>query len=156
MSSPFNSVHNLGQSVYQNILVPTDGSEPSQRAAKHAIDLADRYDATIHTLYVIEAATLTPDLDTAALYDELESIGRRATDDVVKDAERAGLDSVREEITRGHASSRIVEYIGDQEIDLVVMGTHGRTGLDRFLIGSVAEKVLRQSPVPVLSVPLET
>jgi nucleotide-binding universal stress UspA family protein len=142
--------------VYSNILVPTDGSDPSKRATAHAIDLADRYDATLHTLYVVEATALTPDVDTAALYDELESIGRRAIDDVIEEAERAGLAPVREEIASGNASSAIVDYVTDHDVDLVVMGTHGRTGLDRYLIGSVAEKVIRRSPVPVLTVPSES
>jgi nucleotide-binding universal stress UspA family protein len=139
--------------VYSDILVPTDGSEPSRNAARHAIDLADRYDATLHTLYVVEATALTPDLNTAALYEELEAIGRRAIDDVVEAAERAGVEPVREEVASGQASSAIVDYVADQDVDLVVLGSHGRSGLERYLIGSVAEKVIRRSPVPVLTVP---
>lgn len=139
--------------MYSNILVPTDGSEPSRKAATRAIDLADRYDATLHALYVVEATALTPDLNTAALYEELESIGRRAIDEVLEEAERVGVEPVREEIASGQASSAIVTYVEDHDVDLVVLGTHGRSGLERYLIGSVAEKVIRRSPVPVLTVP---
>jgi nucleotide-binding universal stress UspA family protein len=139
--------------MYDAILVPTDGSDPSERATERAVDLARRYDATIHALYVIEAEALAPDLNTAALYDELESMGQRAIDDVIESAEAAGVDTVESAIASGSPSRAILEYVDDNAIDLVVMGTHGRTGLDRYLIGSVAEKVVRTSPVPVLTVP---
>jgi nucleotide-binding universal stress UspA family protein len=139
--------------MYDAILVPTDGSAPSERATERAIDLANRYDAAIHTLYVIEAEALAPDLNTAALYDELESMGQRAIDDVIESAQAAGVDTVESAIASGSPSRAILEYVDDHDVDLVVMGTHGRTGLDRYLIGSVAEKVVRTCPVPVLTVP---
>jgi nucleotide-binding universal stress UspA family protein len=139
--------------MYDVILVPTDGSDPSERATERAVDLASRYDAAIHALYVIEAEALAPDLNTAALYDELESMGQRAIDDVIERAQAAGIETVESAIASGSPSRAILEYVDDYAVDLVVMGTHGRTGLDRYLIGSVAEKVVRTSPVPVLTVP---
>jgi nucleotide-binding universal stress UspA family protein len=140
--------------VYDAILVPTDGSDTAEAAVDHAIDLATRYDATLHTLYVVEE----PPTDEGAapdVLDALETTGKRAIQRAVDRARTADIGTVEGQVAEGPPHKAIVDYVAAEGIDLVVMGTHGRTGLDRMLIGSVAEKVVRTAPVPVLTVSLE-
>jgi nucleotide-binding universal stress UspA family protein len=141
--------------VYDTILVPTDGSEGADRAVEHALELAATYDATVHALFVVDTAALV-DLDEAAVDSDLvaESLGDRgqeAVERIADRAEAAGVD-VETAVERGRPVRAILDYVEAQDVDLVVMGTRGRSGLDRLLLGSVAEKVLRRSPVPVLTV----
>lgn len=141
--------------MYDSILVPTDGSDTAQVAVEHAIDHAKRYDAALHTLYVVEE----PPSDEAAspnVLEALESTGKRAIQDVTDAAEAADVGTVEGSVAEGSPYRAILEYVDRNDIDLVVMGTHGRTGLDRYLLGSVTEKVVRSSPVPVLTVGGET
>lgn len=125
--------------VYDVVLFPTDGSEHADRALVHAIDLADRHDATLDVLHV--AAEQTAELDGEAVV-----AAARA------DAEDAGLE-VNTAVLEGSPHAVIVEYVHDRGVDAVVMGTHGRRGLDRFILGSVTEQLLRTVDVPVLVVP---
>jgi len=137
--------------MYEHILHPTDGSEGSAAAASHAIDLAKRYGASLHVLYVVET-DMVPDADTFNIYTALEGAGETAVDEAVERAKEAGVESVRASIARGRPHRAIEQYVEDEDVDLVVMGTHGRTGIERYLLGSVAEKVVRTCPVPVLTV----
>ncbi|MFW6385169.1 MAG: universal stress protein, partial [Halodesulfurarchaeum sp.] len=110
--------------------------------------------ASIHGLYVIDTrdySTLPESNWIGLMEEELEAEGERALESVRRRAERADVD-VSTSLERGVPHKKIVEYVDDHDIDLVVMGTHGRTGLDRFLIGSVTEKVLRSADVPLLIV----
>lgn len=142
------------------VLVPTDGSDASMAAVDHAIDVAATYDATLHTLYVVDQRALAAYYDTGPmigdLIDNLTSVGENATEAV---RERASEREVAVETTvlQGIPPAAIDEYVEENEIDLVVMGTHGRTGVERYLLGSVTERVVRTSEVPVLTVrPAET
>ncbi|SNR31609.1 universal stress protein [Halorubrum vacuolatum] len=138
--------------MYNEILVPTDGSPASDAAIEHAVDLASRYDARIHALYVVDgAAYSTLEAGSEIVIEALQSEGEGATDRVRAMAEEAGVDC-ESTVTTGTAYRSITEYVAENEIDLVIMGTHGRTGLDRYLLGSVTERVVRTSPVPVLTV----
>ncbi|WP_148416319.1 universal stress protein [Haloferax sp. KTX1] len=141
--------------MYSEILVPTDGSKAAERAIDHALDLAKTYDARIHALYVVDTSIYTS-LDAGAdvVIDALEREGDAATRHVREAAEEAGID-VQAEVVTGTAYRSIREYIDDHDIDLVVMGTHGRTGLSHYLLGSVTERVVRTSPVPVLTIRLD-
>ncbi|MCO8268566.1 MULTISPECIES: universal stress protein [unclassified Haloferax] len=141
--------------MYSEILVPTDGSRAAERAIDHALDLAKTYDARIHALYVVDTSIYTS-LDAGAdvVIDALEREGDAATRHVLAAAEEAGIDAQAEVVT-GTAYRSIREYIDDHDIDLVVMGTHGRTGLSHYLLGSVTERVVRTSPVPVLTIRLD-
>lgn len=139
--------------MYDRILVPTDGSEGSMVAVDQAIELALTNDATLHTIYVIQA-NLGPDAGLAGAYQAFEEAGEAAIDAVIERAEAAGIGSVQGSIAHGTPHREIIDYVGDRDIDIVVMGTHGRTGLDRYLLGSVTEKVVRLAEVPVLTVPL--
>lgn len=140
--------------MYERVHVPTDGSEAVELAVEHAIDIAKTYGAELHVLYVVDTASLSAEVNTATLIEDLEAEGEKATQAVAEQAERAGVETVTE-VVNGIPHEAIVNYADDHAADLVVMGTHGRTGLDRYLIGSVTEKVVRTSDVPVLTVRLE-
>ncbi|MFB6074250.1 MAG: universal stress protein [Haloarculaceae archaeon] len=140
--------------MYDRILVPTDGSEGSAAAIDHAIDLAKANDAALYALYVIETAAISPDVDAGTVLSSLERTGQRAIEDVRERAEAAGLERIEGSVAQGVPHRAILAYARDNDVDLIVMGTHGRTGIERYLLGSVAEKVVRLSEVPVLTVRL--
>ncbi|VTT86050.1 Uncharacterized protein MJ0531 [Halorubrum sp. DM2] len=138
--------------MYSEILVPTDGSPASDAAIEHAIDLADRYDARLHALYVVDGGAYSSlEAGAEVVVDALESEGEEATRRVADAAADAGVDCVTT-VTSGTAYQSIHDYVDEHGIDVVVMGTHGRKGLDRYLLGSVTERVVRTSDVPVLTV----
>ena len=85
------------------------------------------------------------------MLETLRETGREAVRDVEVAGTQAGL-TVVTEVVEGNPHEEILEFVAEHDIDMVVMGTHGRTGLDRALMGSVAERVVRRSPVPVLTV----
>ncbi|MFW5964672.1 MAG: universal stress protein [Natronomonas sp.] len=138
--------------MYDRILFPTDGSDGAKAALDHAIDHALRYDAELHVLYVVEENLPVLEAGQAELLDALEAEGERAIDDARDRAKAEGVDSIRGTVAGGSPYRGIIEYIDDYDIDLVIMGTHGRRGIDRFLLGSVAEKVVRSADCPVLTV----
>ncbi|WP_058366701.1 universal stress protein [Haloparvum sedimenti] len=138
--------------MYDNILVPTDGSPASDAAIDHAIDLAKRYDARVHALYVVDgAAYSTLEAGAQVVVEALEKEGEEATERVAEAATDAGVETVTT-VTTGTAYRSISDYVAENDIDLIVMGTHGRRGLDRYLLGSVTERVVRTSDVPVMTV----
>lgn len=141
--------------MYDEILVPTDGSSAADRAVAHAIDLAEQYDARLHVLYVVDAnAYSTIEAGTDIVISALQDEGEGAVDSVARQASAADIDVVTE-ITTGTVHRTIRDYAENNGIDLIVMGTHGRRGLDRYLLGSVTERVVRTSDVPVLTVRME-
>lgn len=140
--------------LYDRIIVPTDGSASSQPAIEHAVELAAVHDATIHAVYVVNLASFSgvPSEGTwEGVSSALEQEGTEALDMVVDAGENRGVpvEPIRLE---GRPSQRIVEYADDHDADLIIMGTHGRGGLDRLLLGSVAERVVRAATVPVMTV----
>ncbi|WP_426964280.1 universal stress protein [Haloparvum alkalitolerans] len=138
--------------MYDNILVPTDGSPASDAAIDHAVDLAERYDARVHALYVVDgAAYSTLEAGAQVVVEALEKEGEEATDRVAEAAADAGVEAVST-VTTGTAYRSISDYVEENDIDLIVMGTHGRQGLDRYLLGSVTERVVRTADVPVMTV----
>ncbi|SDG06581.1 Nucleotide-binding universal stress protein, UspA family [Halorubrum xinjiangense] len=138
--------------MYSEILVPTDGSPASDAAIEHAIDLAEQYGARLHALYVVDGAAYSSlEAGAEVVVEALESEGAEATKRVADAAADAGVDCVTS-VTSGTAYRSIHDYVDEHGIDVVVMGTHGRKGLDRYLLGSVTERVVRTSDVPVLTV----
>jgi nucleotide-binding universal stress UspA family protein len=138
--------------MYDQILVPTDGSPAANAAIDHAIDLAKRYDARIHALYVVDgSAYSTLEAGSEIVLEALESEGEEATERVAEAAAEADVETVTS-VVNGTAYRTITEYVDDNAIDLIVMGTHGRQGIDRYLLGSVTERVVRTADVPVLTV----
>ena len=142
--------------MYETILFPTDGSDRSETALAHAVDLAKQYDATVHVQYVVESSpAFSADLDedtTEDIYGSLFDAGERTVADVADRARDMGLESVETTVDQGVPHETILEYATTADADLIVMATAGRTGTSRELIGSVAERVVRSSSVPVLTV----
>lgn len=139
--------------MYDEILLPTDGSAGMADVIDHATGLARIHDATIHAVYVVNTASLSDlPMETSweAVSDGLRDEGTVALDEAARllpddvDLERITLE--------GSPAREIVDYAAGTGTDLIVMGTHGRSGVDRLLLGSVAERVVRRSPVPVLTV----
>ncbi|QSG12561.1 Nucleotide-binding protein, UspA family [Halapricum desulfuricans] len=138
--------------MYDRILLPTDGSEEIEPVIEHAVELAAHHDATLHALYVLDTASLNS-LPMETSWDTISSIleeeGTAALDVIDEYADDVVIER---KIVEGSPSRRIVQYAEDEGMDLIVMGTHGRGGIDRLLLGSVAERVVRTSSVPVLTV----
>ncbi|WP_123538193.1 universal stress protein [Halosimplex salinum] len=137
---------------YTDILVPTDGSEGAEVAIGPAIDIARTYDARVHALSVVDTVAMGTDVYSGAFLDALEESAQSAVETIEERAGRASLSAVETAIEHGTPYRGIRSYVDDHDIDLVVMGTHGRSGIERYLLGSVAEKTVRTSPVPVLTV----
>jgi nucleotide-binding universal stress UspA family protein len=138
--------------MYDEILVPTDGSPATRRAVANAIDLAETYDARLHALYVVDAtAYASMEAGTELVIEALEEEGEAAVRQVADAAAEAGVDC-ETSVRSGSAHRTILQYVEDEGIDLVVMGTHGRRGVERYLLGSVTERVVRTADVPVMTV----
>jgi len=137
--------------MYEDILVPTDGSAGASAALAEAIELAGEFDATVHSLYVVDMASVGTEVGTVDLVESFERMGEEATEAAAARARDAGV-AATGAVATGSPHSEIVDYVDEAGIDLVVMGTHGRTGLERYLLGSVTEKVVRTADVPVLTV----
>lgn len=137
--------------MYERILLPTDGSEGNGRALRQAIDLAAETGAELHVLFVVEEMPYAPEMTDDRVEARLREIGEEAIEDVRRRADDAGVE-LRTAIEEGVPHRSILEYTDAEGIDLVVMGTHGRSGLDRYLLGSVTERTVRGAKVPVLTV----
>ncbi|WP_425498645.1 universal stress protein [Haloplanus salilacus] len=144
---------------YDRILVPTDGSDGVERAIDHAVEVAAIHDATIHGLYVLSTDAYAG----LAMESSWESVDELLREDAeaavarvheLADEGDAGV-GVETVVVEGKPSREIVRYAEDEGCDLIVMGTHGRGGIDRLLLGSVAESVIRASSVPVTTVPVD-
>lgn len=144
--------------MYDDILIPTDGSDGSRAAVEHGVTLAGRFDATVHALSVVDEAFSKADVadDTVwmSIYEERERDGERATELIATTAADVHDVSVVQTIYEGDPAETILAYIDEHAIDLVVMGTHGRTGIGRHLLGSVTTTVVRAASIPVLTVRL--
>ncbi len=147
--------------MYQKILLPTDGSKFAENAAKHAIWIASRSGAEIIVLNVIETSSLVglPAEDLIVKIKEmLKEEGRRSLERISEMISKSEDESKIEDVKitlkteEGSPAESILKTIENENIDLVVMGTSGKHGLDRFLLGSVTEKVVRSSKCPVLAV----
>ncbi len=136
--------------MFDTVVVATDGSKSVSRAVDVAVDLAARFDADVHALSVVDAGEV--DASPEQLRDELEvALETNAESALSVVRERTGQ-GITTEVREGHPAPEICAYAREIGADLVVTGTRGRHGENRLLLGSVAEKVVRTSPVPVLTV----
>lgn len=138
--------------MYDDILLPTDGSAGMSSVIDHAISLADAHDATLHALYVVDTVSLAdvPMETTLEGVDQaLREEGEVAMEEIEERAEEVPVETA---IVEGSPAREIVTYANEEGCDVIVMGTHGRNGVSRLLLGSVAERVVRSSAIPVLTI----
>ncbi|MFO7927221.1 MAG: universal stress protein [Halobacteriota archaeon] len=138
--------------MYDQILFPTDGSGGAAAALDHAIDHAKTYDATLHVLYVVEETYPVVEAGPADVLGALREEGERILEEARSKALEAGVESIQGTVAGGSPYRQILQYVDEHDIGLIVMGTHGRRGIDRYLLGSVAEKIVRSAECPVLTV----
>jgi len=181
MFSPFVRVCGVVP-MYDNILYPTDGSKGAAAVLDHARDLAETYDATLHVLFVVDTdhvetgmvvrrgedgdwktGMVKRDEPTAGkghmsrheedMRESIEEQGHHLTQEIASWLADEDLEAVTA-VRHGEPAQTITEYANENDVDLVMMGTHGRRGIRRRLIGSVAEKVVRLADQPVMTVRL--
>jgi nucleotide-binding universal stress UspA family protein len=138
------------QFPYETILLPTDGSADATLAGEHGLSLAAALDATVHVLSVVDDVPLG--LDVRSIGSDWEQAARGAVDDLAAEAEARGVADVVRHVERGRPIEVLLDAIDAHGVDAVVMGSTGRRGTDRILLGSVAEKTVRAAPVPVVTV----
>lgn len=139
--------------MYEDILVPVDSSEEDPSSViEQALFLAETCDARLHILHVVDerAYSSIPDDARDQIRDTLEEDGQDATRRVAEAAVERGID-VHREVRWGEPTVGILSYARESDVDIIVMGTHARTGYERFLLGSIAEKVVRTAEIPVLT-----
>lgn len=140
--------------MIERVVIATDGSESAERAVAVALDFAARFDAVVHGLYVIDEGELaaTPQEVRTDLERALTTAGGRAVTFVREQADGETGGRVVTAVREGDPADEIIEYAAAHDADVVVTGTRGRHGEHAFLLGSVAEAIVRRSPVPVLTV----
>jgi nucleotide-binding universal stress UspA family protein len=141
---------------FHHILAPTDFSEFSKQALKSALDLAQTFGAKLLLLHVVEPPPypiegLVPSQLGANLLDDLERQASNELAALLPEAQGLQVDVARR-VSVGIPYRKIVEVAGEEKIDLIVMTTHGRTGITHMVMGSVAERVVRTAPCPVLTI----
>ncbi len=145
-------------SVYRKILVPIDGSATSTRGLTEAIRLAQDQGAALRLVHVLDELIVTPGAETVVYLDNTVDLLREAGEQILAKAktlvQEAGLEaeSVIREIMGGRAAGSVVAEAKSWGADLIVLGTHGRRGVGRLVMGSDAEEVVRTAQVPVLLV----
>jgi nucleotide-binding universal stress UspA family protein len=137
--------------MYDRILVPTDGSESAEAAMEHAIGLAETFDAEIHLLHVVDTRHYDTSIESAV--EPLERRGERYLDRLLEMAEGTAVPAITADVEVGRPARAILAYAEENQVDLVVMGTRGESGLARRLLGSVTEYVVTHADVPVHVVP---
>ena len=147
------------QYPYEDVLVPTDGSDCANQALATGVDVVSAEEATLHLLSVIALTSLGVDVRSDIQQSMLEESATELLEEAADFAANAGVESVSKAIEHGPSIPEAIRsYIDGHDVDLVVVGTHGRTGFDRYMLGSVTEALVRTSSIPVLTVrePAET
>ncbi|TYL36516.1 universal stress protein [Natronococcus pandeyae] len=129
-----------------NVCLATDGWKGSRAATDHALSVAEAADAELHALYAVDVPSSVPEMR-----DGFEEHGEKTTTDVVTRAEERDLEATGT-VVHGTAHETILEYVEDEAVDVLVMGTEGKSNLERLVIGSVSQRVVPNATVPVLTV----
>ena len=140
--------------LYDSIVLPTDGSEGTENAVENALELVEKFDAELHVINVVDVRNFYDGVNWEEVLQDVELKGEEIVEEIVQKAEERGVEA-DQKVIRGIPHQEINDYAEEQDADLIVMGSHGRKGLERMLLGSVTEKVLRTSERPVLTVGLE-
>ncbi len=145
--------------LIQRILIPTDFSPPARQAEHYAVALAQKFAAELHVLHIVEDPALPVHgsrYSWAVPDDMLPRLLEKAEHDLTLAVPTADVNLIGRELVRkikvGHPVNSIIEYATENQIDLIVIGTHGRSGLSHLLLGSSAEKLVRLATCPVLTI----
>jgi nucleotide-binding universal stress UspA family protein len=145
--------------MFKKILLPTDGSQGVTKAINLAVGMAIEFEAEVHILTVVEPPMLVladagvgQALSGERFMNELHKAAERIIEETSEIIRESGHTELKSEVLEGHTAETILNYAKEKKIDLIVMGTHGRRGLNRIILGSVAEEIVRRSPIPVLTV----
>lgn len=139
--------------TFNTLLIPTDGSDPAEAAARRGFDLAAQLEASVHVLSVADSSLATGagySGDSASIRARLRDQATDRAASLQEDAEERGLDATAA-VREGIPAKEIVDYADEQGVDAIVLGTSGRGGVARAVVGSVADKVVRTATVPVLT-----
>jgi universal stress protein A len=147
--------------MFRSILVPVDYSDHCKASVRYAVELADSVGATIHIVHVWDRPTYASDAvlvrrpgeENTSLAELVQKNAESDMSDFLASLALPAKVKVTHRLLSGDPAGTLVEELKRGDYDLVVLGTHGRTGLMHLLLGSVAEKLVRLSPVPVLTVP---
>ncbi len=139
--------------MYDEILLATDGSDDAAAAADHALDHAERYDATLHVVYVVETRTAYDNaiVDPETVAGNLRAEGRETLEAIAERADSAAVETTTE-ILEGVPGETIENYAAEHGIDLILLGTQGRSAFRRALLGSTTDSIVRSRVAPVLVV----
>ena len=141
--------------VLRKILIATDGSKAAEKAVDFGVQIAGLSGAKVYAVYVIDTTPYysipLDEVWSKEVYEQLETMGYEITSDVEKAAKAAGLEA-ESTVLKGDPAERIIKFAEEQNVDMIVVGSHGIGGFERLVIGSVSEKVVRHAKVPVLVV----
>lgn len=140
--------------LYKNIVIATDGSENSGKAISCGIKIAKLSGATVYAIHVVDTPSAVSEIWTAGkdlIHEMMIRDGKKILSETRKIIEDSGVE-VKDVLLNGHPGEEIIRFAENNNMDLIVMGTLGATGLEKFLMGSVAEKVVRFSKIPVMVV----
>jgi nucleotide-binding universal stress UspA family protein len=145
---------NIENVTFNKIMIATDGSVCSRLAANKGIELARLIGGTVYAVYVISTeyfSSMAVDFNWERMHEALKKDGCKALDYVkgIGELENVNVESI---LLEGHPASELIRYAEEEKMDIIVMGTLGRTGIDRLFLGSVAINVVRHSKVPVMIV----
>lgn len=144
-----NETHTPWTGEYRTIVIPTDGSDGADYAAGHALTIAEAFDATVHVVSVYQTAG---SVQRDQLRTSPEELAVEAVETIAERARKRDIKVRTATPSSGTPDEALLMYIEEVDADMAVIGTHGRTGIDQVLFGSVAEELVRNSPVPVLTV----
>ncbi len=141
---------------FKKILFPVDMSASSLKIVPYVKMIAELFESDIHLLYIARSMEhlSVVQIELHTLYSFQSEVVEKAKTSLEKYKEKhfGNRTNIKSTVRRGYPSEEILEYVSKEKIDLIIMGTHGRKGLDKVIFGSVAEQVVKTSPVPVLVV----
>lgn len=137
--------------MFDSVVIATDGSQSAQRAVETAVDIAERFEAAVYALYVVDEDELEE--SPSEVRQDIETAVEAAGEDALEFVEQeTGDKDLETAIRRGRPAEEIIEYAEEVDADVIATGTRGRHGEHAFLLGSVAEAIVRMAPQPVLTV----
>lgn len=142
--------------MFKRILFPTDFSDGSAAAVPYVADLAAKYGSKVYALHVVydvakSSGWYLPSVDLETFFSELRASAENGLDDFASD-HLGGVADLEKTVVSGLPFEEILKFAREKGVDLIVMGTHGRSGIDRVLFGSTAARVVRGAPCPVMTV----